>query len=57
MDNEKYIRELLKWVDETSILVIDGKGLLRRIYCPFKAVCLVEFPGYIRRGESGCRGS
>ncbi len=50
MDNEKYIRELLKWVDETSILVIDGKGLLRRIYCPFKAVCLVSFPD-IPEGE------
>ena len=50
MDNEKYIRELLKWVEETSILVIDSKGLLRRIYCPFKAVCLVEFPD-INKGE------
>jgi len=50
MDNEKYIRELLKWVDETSLLVIDKKGHLRRIYCPFKVVCLVEFPD-ITKGE------
>ncbi len=50
MDNEKYIRELLKWVEEDSILVIDEKGSLRRIYCPFKAICLVDFPE-INRGE------
>lgn len=50
MDNEKYIRELLKWVEEDSILVIDEKGSLRRIYCPFKAICLVDFPE-ISRGE------
>lgn len=50
MDNEKYIRELLKWVEEDSIMVIDKRGLLRRIYCPFKAICLVEFPD-ITKGE------
>ena len=50
MDNEKYIRELLRWVEEDSILVLDEKGHLRRIYCPFKAVCLVEFPD-INQGE------
>lgn len=50
MDNEKYIRELLKWVEEDSLLVIDEKGSLRRIYCPFKAICLVDFPE-INQGE------
>jgi hypothetical protein len=50
MDNEQYIRELLRWVKEDSILVIDKNSSLRRIYCPFKAVCLVEFPD-IRQGE------
>lgn len=50
MDNEKYIRELLKWVEEDSIMVIDKKGHLRRIYCPFKAICLVKFPD-INKGE------
>ena len=50
MDNEKYIRALLKWVEEDSILVIDEKGSLRRIYCPFKAICLVDFQE-INRGE------
>ena len=44
MDKEKYIKELLKWVTEDSLLVIDEKGQLKRIYCPFKAVCLVTFP-------------
>ena len=50
MDNEKYIQELFKLVKDDSILVIDMKGALRRIYCPFKAVCLVEFPD-ITKGE------
>jgi hypothetical protein len=44
MDNEKYIQELLRWVSQDSILVIDGNGHLRRIYCPFNVICLVEFP-------------
>lgn len=44
MDNEKYIQELFKLVKEDSILVIDMKGALRRIYCPFNVICLVAFP-------------
>ena len=47
---EKYLRELLKWVSSDSLLVIDEKGLLRRIYCPFKVICLVTFP-QIKQGE------
>jgi hypothetical protein len=47
---EKYLKELLKWVTSESLLVIDEKGLLRRIYCPFKAICLVTFPE-IKQGE------
>jgi hypothetical protein len=50
MEKEKYVRELLKWVSSDSLLVIDHQGNLRRIYCPFKAICLVEYPD-IRRGE------
>ncbi len=50
MDNEKYIRELFKLVKEDSILVIDIKGALRRIYCPFSVICLVTFPD-ISEGE------
>jgi hypothetical protein len=50
MSKEEFLKELLKWVNSDSILVIDKKGLLRRIYCPFKAICLVDFPE-IKHGE------
>ena len=50
MSKEEFLQELLKWVNSDSILVIDKKGLLRRIYCPFKAICLVDFPD-ITKGE------
>jgi hypothetical protein len=36
-----YLKELLKWVSSDSLLVIDENGLLRRIFCPFNAICLV----------------
>lgn len=48
MDKEKYLNELLKWISSDSLLVIDGSGNLRRIYCPFKVVCLVSFPELIK---------
>jgi hypothetical protein len=51
MDNEKYLEELLKWVSSDSLLVIDEKGELRRIYCPFKVICLVNFPD-ITKGQN-----
>lgn len=50
MSKEEYLRELLKWVSSDSILVIDYKGTLRRLYCPFRAACLVTFPE-IKQGE------
>jgi len=50
MSKEEFLKELLKWVSSDSILVIDKKDLLRRIYCPFKAICLVDFPD-ISKGE------
>jgi hypothetical protein len=50
MSNEQYLKELLKWVSPDSLLVIDKLGALRRIYTPFKAICLVTFPD-IRQGE------
>jgi hypothetical protein len=50
MDNEKYLQELLKWVSSDSLLVIDGKGNLRRLYCPFKVICLMNFPD-ITKGQ------
>lgn len=50
MSKEEYIKEILKWVSSDSLLVIDKLGVLRRIYCPFKAICLVTFPD-IHQGE------
>jgi hypothetical protein len=50
MSDENYLRELLNWVSSDSILVLDKKGALRRIYCPFKAICLVTFPE-VKQGE------
>jgi hypothetical protein len=50
MSKEEYLKELLKWVSSDSLLVIDGLGNLRRIYCPFKVICLVNFPE-ITKGE------
>lgn len=50
MSKEEYLKELLRWISTDDLLVIDRKGNLRRIYCPFKAVCLVTFPD-IKQGE------
>jgi hypothetical protein len=50
MSKEEYLKELLKWVSSDSLMVIDKSGALRRIYTPFKAVCLVTFPD-IKEGE------
>jgi hypothetical protein len=50
MSKEEILKELLQWVSSDSILVIDKLGVLRRIYCPFHAICLVTFPD-IRQGE------
>ena len=50
MDKEKYLQELLKWVSSYSLLVIDGSGNLRRLYCPFKVICLINFPA-ISKGD------
>lgn len=50
MSKEEILKELLKWVSSESILVIDKLGVLRRIYTPFQAICLVPFPE-IKQGE------
>ena len=50
MSKEEYLQELLKWVSSDSLLVIDDKGNIRRLYCPFKVICLVNFPA-ITKGE------
>jgi hypothetical protein len=50
MDKEKYLQELLRWVSSDSLLAIDKHGKIRRIYCPFKVICLVNFPA-ITKGQ------
>ena len=50
--NREYILELFKIVSTTSILVIDCNGILKRLYCPFKVVAVVEMPPQIIAGVS-----
>jgi len=42
--NEKYIRELFELVGTDSILVIDKRGKLARLYCPFEVVVVGLLP-------------
>jgi len=48
--NREYILELFRIVNTTSILVIDRKGTLKRLHCPFKVVAVVEMPPQINVG-------
>jgi len=48
MSKEEYLKEILKWVSSESLLIIDKTGRLRKLYCPFKAICLVDFPDIIK---------
>ena len=50
--NREYILELFKLVSTTSILVIDHKGTLKRLFCPFKVVAIVDLPPQITEGAS-----
>lgn len=49
--NRKYILELFRIVGTTSILIVDNKGNLKRQYCPFKVVAIVEVPPQIVVGS------
>ena len=42
--NRKYILELFKIVSTNSILVVNYKGKVKRLYCPFMVVCKVDVP-------------
>lgn len=46
-NNRAYILELYKIVSTTSILVVDYKGNLKRLHCPFQVVAIVEVPPQI----------
>jgi hypothetical protein len=45
--NKLYILELFKIVSTDSILVINSKGILKRLYCPFRVVAIVDSPPHI----------
>ena len=48
--SRKYIIELFKIVDTNSILVITYTGELKRLYCPFPVICIVNVPP-LRKGN------
>lgn len=50
-DIDKIIKQIYKYVDDRSILVIDGEGKVRRIYCPFSVICLIDIDEF-KEGES-----
>jgi hypothetical protein len=42
--NREYILELFKIVSTNSILVVNYKGKVKRLYCPFIVICKVNVP-------------
>ena len=48
MSKDEYLKELLKWISSDSLLIIDQSGNLRRLFCPFMAICLIDFPEIIK---------
>ncbi len=48
----KYISELFDTVSTTSILILDREGNVRRLYCPFKVVAILDIPPQISEGKS-----
>ena len=48
--DKNFLNELFRLVDFNSILVIDPMGEIRRLYCPFNVIALVNFPE-IKQGD------
>ena len=48
--NKKIIEEIFKYVSSDSILVIDEKGQLKRLYCPFM-VKVIRDVHSLRKGQ------
>jgi hypothetical protein len=48
--NRKIIEEIFRYVSSDSILIIDGKGQLRRLYCPFMVI-VVRIVHLLREGQ------
>jgi hypothetical protein len=49
--NRHYILELYKIVSPTSILVVDRHGKVKRLYCPFRVMAIVDIPPDITEGK------
>jgi hypothetical protein len=49
--NRKYILELFKIVDTTSILVLNQYGRIKKINCPFRVIALEDIPPDIITGD------
>lgn len=47
----RYIEELFRVVSTTSILVIDSRGTLHRLNCPFRVFAIVDVPPEIKEGN------
>ena len=47
----RYIAELYKIVSSSSILVIDYKGNMHRLNCPFQVLAIQEVPPDIHEGK------
>ncbi len=43
-ERKRYIQEIFKYCTTDSILVIDQKGHLRRLRCPFLVLVIVDVP-------------
>jgi len=50
-NNEHYLKELIKTVSFSSILIIDKKGQLKRIFCPFSVKSRINLP-HIKKGDT-----
>ena len=48
--DDQYLKELLSQVSLDSVLLVDKRGRLRRVFCPFHVKSRVEFP-LIKPGE------
>ena len=42
LERKKYIQEIFKYCTTESILIIDQKGCLTRLRCPFKIIAIVD---------------
>jgi hypothetical protein len=49
-DIDKIIKQIYKYVDSRSILVIDGEGKIKRIFVPFPVRCRVDLDEF-KEGE------